>query len=90
VNNVLATLSVLLKTAVEWELIDQLPCTIRLLPVPRHDAAFHDFDAYEKLLEASRAIDWRTYLIALLGGEGGLRVGEIVALEWTDIDLERR
>jgi integrase len=90
VNNVLATLSVLLKTAVEWELIDQLPCTIRLLPVPRHDAAFHDFDAYEKLLEASRAIDWRTYLIGLLGGEGGLRVGEIVALEWTDIDLERR
>ena len=28
--------------------------------------------------------------IALLGGEGGLRVGEIVALEWADIDLERR
>jgi integrase len=90
VNNLLATLSVLLKTAVEWELIDQLPCSIRLLPVPRRDAAFHDFDAYEKLLDASREIDWRTYLIALLGGEGGLRVGEIVALEWSDIDLERR
>jgi len=90
VNNVLATLSVLLKTAVEWELIEQLPCSIRLLPVARRDAVFHDFDAYEKLLDASRAIDWRTYLIALLGGEGGLRVGEIVALEWTDIDLERR
>ena len=90
VNNVLATLSVLLKTAVEWELIKQLPCAIRLLPVERQDAAFHDFDAYEKLLEASRSIDWRTYVIALLGGEGGLRVGEIVALEWADIDLERR
>ena len=75
-NNVLATLSVLLKTAVEWELIKQLPCTIRLLPVERQDAAFHDFDAYEKLLEAARSIDWRTYVIALLGGEGGLRVGD--------------
>jgi integrase len=29
-------------------------------------------------------------VIALLGGEGGLRVGEIVTLEWADIDLERR
>ena len=54
------------------------------------DAAFHDFDAYERLLEASRSIDWRTYLIALVGGEGGMRVGEIVALEWSDLDLERR
>ena len=45
---------------------------------------------YERLLEAARSIDWRTYVIALLGGEGGLRVGRIVALEWTDIDLERR
>jgi hypothetical protein len=77
VNNVLATLSVLLKTAVEWELIEQLPCSIRLLPVPRRDAAFHDFDAYERLLEASQSIDYRTYVIALLGGDGGLRVGEI-------------
>lgn len=46
VNNVPATLSVLLKTAVEWELIKQLPCAIRLLPVERQDAAFHDFDGY--------------------------------------------
>ena len=90
VNNVLATLSVLLKTSVEWELIKHLPCAIRLLPVERQDAAFHDFDAYERLLEAARSIDWRTYVIALLGGEGGLRVGEIVALEWSDIDLKRR
>ena len=44
----------------------------------------------KRLLEAARVIDWRTYLIVLLGGEGGLRVGEIVALEWADIDQERR
>ena len=90
VNNVLTVLNVMLKTAVEWEMLEQVPCSIRLLPVARRDAAFHDFDAYERLLEAARSIDWRTYLIALLGGEGGMRVGEIVALEWGDIDLERR
>jgi integrase len=42
------------------------------------------------LLDAARSIDWGAYAIPLLGGEGGLRVGEIVALEWSDIDLERR
>jgi integrase len=36
-------------------------------------------------LEAALSIDSRTYLIALLGGEGGMRAGEIVALEWADI-----
>jgi integrase len=90
VNNVLTVLNVLLKSAVEWQIIDRLPCAIRLLPVARAEAAFHDFDAYEQLLTAAALIDRRTYLIALLGGEGGLRVGEIVALEWADVDLDRR
>ena len=58
--------------------------------VARTDAAFHDFEAYERLLEAAQAIDPRSYVIALLGGEAGLRAGEIVALEWADVDLERR
>lgn len=73
VNNVLTVLSVMLKTAVEWEMLDQLPCSIRLLPVARRDAAFHDFGAYERLLQAALSIDSRTHLIALLGGEGGMR-----------------
>jgi integrase len=58
--------------------------------VPRTDAAFHDFGAYELLVAAAQTIDPRSYAIALLGGEAGLRAGEIVALEWTDVDFERR
>jgi hypothetical protein len=69
VNNVLTVLSVMLKTAVEWETIDQLPCSIRLLPIAGRDAAFHDFGAYERLLEAALSIDSRTYLIAWRPGE---------------------
>jgi integrase len=89
VNNVLTVLNVLLKSAVVWNVIDKLPCSIRLLPVGRSEAAFHEFDSYERLLDAAQRIDWRTYLIVLLGGEGGLRVGEIVALQWADVDHER-
>jgi integrase len=30
------------------------------------------------------------YLMVLLGGDAGLRLGEIVALEWRDVDLSAR
>jgi integrase len=90
-NSVLAVLSVLLKKAVEWEVIDRMPCSrLQLLPVPKGSAAFYDFDQYERLIEVARAQDARTHLIVLLGGEAGLRVGEMMALEWGDVDLVNR
>jgi integrase len=90
VNNVLTVLNVLLKKAVEWEVITQMPCAVRLLPIVRGGASFHDFGEYERLIDAARAIGWRTHLIVLLGGEAGLRCGEMVALEWRDVDLAKR
>jgi integrase len=90
VNNVLTVLNVLLKKAVEWEVIERMPCTIRLLPIAKPSASFHDFDDYERLVEAAKETDPRTYLIVLLGGEAGLRCGEMMALEWTDVDLAKR
>ena len=89
VNNILTVLSVLLKQAVEWGVIDRLPCSIKLLRVSRTEASFHDFDNYERLVEAACSIGWQTHLIALLGGDAGLRVGEIVALQWADVDFGR-
>ena len=47
-NNVLTVLNTLLKKAVEWDVIERMPCTIRL------------------------------------------SCGEIIALEWTDVDLRKR
>ncbi len=90
VNNVLTVLNVLLKTAVEWAIIEQMPCTIRLLRVPKSTAVFHDFEDYERLVETARRSDWQTYLIVLLGGEAGLRCGEMLALERRDVDLAKR
>jgi integrase len=90
VNNILAVLSVLLKKAVEWEIIERMPCTVKLLPVTKGSTRFYDFDEYERLVEAARRLDPRTHLIALLGGEAGLRCGEMIALEWTDVDLTNR
>ena len=81
VNNVLAVLRVLLKKAVEWDVIDRTLCTIRMLPISTSAATFHDFDQYERLVDAAKAIDRVTELIVLLGGEPGLRCGEMIALE---------
>jgi integrase len=90
VNNVLTALNKLLKVAVEWGVIEQMPCSITLLPVPQNEAAFHDFEEYQRLLDAAKKVDERAYLVVLLGGEAGLRCGEIMALEWKDLDLEKR
>jgi integrase len=90
VNNVLTLLSTLLKKAVEWGELERLPCTIKLLPNPRKTMGFHDFDQYERLLTIARKRGAETYLMIVLGGDAGLRLGEIVALEWRDVDLQAR
>ena len=86
-NNVLTVLNTLLKTAADWDLIEQVPCSIRLLPTPQPVADFHDFDAFDRLVEAAARVDANAHLIVLLGGEAGLRCGEMVGLEWPDVDL---
>lgn len=90
VNNILAVLSVMLKKAVEWEVIERMPCSVKLLRVPKGSTNFHDFDEFERLVEAARELDPRTHLVVLLGGEAGLRCGEMIALEWSDVDLANR
>jgi integrase len=90
VNNVLTVLNVLLKQAVEWDVIERLPCVIRLLPIPIGSAQFHDFDAYDQLVDAAQALDSQTSVLVLLGGEAGLRCGEMMALEWGDVDFPHR
>jgi integrase len=89
VNNVLAVLGVLLKKAVEWGVIDRMPCAIRLLPIPKPLVGFYDFEEYERLIEAAKT-EPNAYLIVLLGGDAGLRCGEMMALEWRDVDLGKR
>jgi integrase len=88
VNNVLTVLNVLLKQAVAWEAIERVPCAIRLLPLPKTSSGFHDFEDYERLVGTAKDIDAETYIIVLLGGEAGLRCGEMIALERRDVNWE--
>jgi integrase len=90
VNNILTVLNVLLKKAVEWDAIERMPCNIKLLPVVKRSTRFYDFDEYERLVEAAKTTDPRAHLLVLMAGEAGLRLGEMVALEWSDIDFFKR
>ena len=87
VNNVLSVLNVLLRIAVEWRVIPEKPCAIHLLRTAATDAPFFDFDEYARLLAAAQSVDKRAHLAVLLGGDAGLRCGEMLALEWTDVNF---
>ena len=50
---------------------------------------FYDVDEYERLVEAATP-DPTGCLIMLLEGEAVLRRGEMIALEWSDVDLAKR
>jgi len=50
---------------------------------------FYEELDYERLVEAAEKVDARTHLAVLLGGDAGLRLGEILALEWSDVDKGR-
>lgn len=90
INNVLTVLKVALRKAVAWGVIDRVPCEIGLLRIPKGKASFHEFADYERLVDLARADGWTTTLLVLLGGEAGLRCGEMMALEWSDVDLAKR
>jgi len=85
-NNVLTTLSTMMKAAVELGLIEAVPCDINVFETTESEPPFYDFDEYARLLAAAETIGTTTHLLALLGGDAGLRSGELIALEHSDVD----
>ncbi len=90
VNNVLAVLKSILGEAVDASVITEIPCPIKVQRVaPGIDISFHEVEDLERLVEAAQDLDWRAHLAVLLGAEAGLRCGELLGLEWNDIDFRR-
>ncbi len=88
-NNILSVLSMVLKVATEWEVTDPISCRIRLVKVPDTVPKFYDFEQYDRLLVAARAVDPRIYAMVLLGGDAGLRRGEMVALDRSSLNFSQ-
>lgn len=84
VNNTINVLSRCLRSAVEWGDLQSIPLFRRVkVPPSRFDyLAPHEIDL---LLAACKGSDW--YKMILLAARTGMRFGEIVALEWSDVDF---
>lgn len=84
----LAALSVMLNAAVGWEWLDSNP--IRRVRLRLKESARTRFLTPAEWKKLSAAMDPDLKAIATLAVETGLRLGEILNLEWRDIDRQRR
>ncbi len=88
VNLHLKHLRSLLNLAVEWGVIDKLPTKIKKLKEVPPEFRFYDFVELDRLVLAAESLDQPcSLLVVLLGGEAGLRAGEMCGLRWSDIDF---
>jgi integrase len=83
INNHLTVLRKMLATAIEWRLAVTLPA-IKWLKAPQPEFDFLTFEEADRLIECAPN-DWRAMIIVAV--RTGLRVGELLALRWSDVDL---
>ena len=83
VNNQLTCLRRLLSVAVEWGVIKHVP-PIKWLKTGEHKFDFLTFDECERLINAADEA-WRPMIT--IAARTGMRLGELLALEWDDVDL---
>ena len=88
-NNAASVLNTTLTAAHRWSVIAAVPHRFSLLKRQAGRPKFLDFDQYEWLVEAAAKLDPRILIMVLLGGDAGLRRGEIICVEWPDADLRR-
>jgi integrase len=81
---VLSVLATILRTAERWEEIVKAP-HIALPRIPDPGVSFYDFEEWEALVDGARRAGPMVLCAVLLGGEAGLRRGELVALERADV-----
>ena len=89
VNCVLTVLSKLLKVAVDWKELALMPVSVKMVKAPDPELPFYDFEEFEQLVEGAGKAGADVLAFVLLAGEAGLRRGEIIALERSDIDFKR-
>lgn len=87
VNNHLGVLSVLFRKAVEWGYTEVNPVTgAGLLRLPPQEMQFWDREQSNAFLDAVLETDPSWYPFFLCALRTGMRLGELIALRWANID----
>lgn len=87
INNILTTMNMALKMAVEWGDLAKAP-KIPWLEVPEAEFVFLDFAPARALIDAANEPMWGE--MVLVAVRTGLRLGELRALRAEDVDLKRK
>ena len=85
INHILQLLSQILKHAVSKGLVPQMP-VIKPLKNGGGRARFYSPEEYGTLVRAA-ASDPRVLVLVLLAGDAGMRIGEVIALDWARVDF---
>ncbi len=85
VNNRLSLLRTCLTTAIEWEELKDLP-RVKFLKTPPPETKFVREEDAAKLLAVCPPAPWRELVLTAI--RTGLRFNELIALEWTAVDLD--
>lgn len=83
INNHLTAFRKMMTVAADWELIETVP-RVKWFRTQKPDFDFLDFDEAERLIDAVDD-EWRAMILTAL--KTGLRQGELIALQWDDVDL---
>lgn len=83
VNNTLTVLRKALMVGVDWGYVETVP-TIRWCKAPKPAFDFLGFEEADRLVAAADP-EWRAMIVT--GLKAGLRLGELRALRWEDVDL---
>jgi len=85
INNHLSVLRRAITCAHEWKIAPYIPC-VKQLKVPPSEMRYLNNSEIEQLLESEQNPCWN--LMILMALDTGMRIGEILALHWKDIDFE--
>lgn len=90
VNEHIAVLSSMFEQAVEWGYLRSNPCRgVRRFKLPTPAFRFYTREQSDAFLAAAVRVEPSWYTMFIVGFRTGLRLGELIALEWGDVDLVR-
>ncbi|MCB9754918.1 MAG: tyrosine-type recombinase/integrase [Myxococcales bacterium] len=88
-NKMLNQLKAILRTAERWRLVEgKLPTITGVKQLDQHPK-FYNFGEYRRLIAAATKLSPVTLAGVRLGGDAGLRCGEIIGLRWPNVHLDR-